>query len=76
MSNNVSYNTWLRESNQDLLTTLVNNMVRLQAQLQVLDSLLQWETTTVPLRVSRVNQAVIHLMTEIHLLVTLNQEDL
>ncbi len=53
---------------------LVNNMVRLQAQLPALDSLLQQVTTMEPSRVSRVNLAVIHLMTEIHLLVTMTQE--
>ncbi len=69
----MSYNSWLRDSNQDLRNILVSNMERLQAQLQVLASLLQQETIMEPSRESRVNQAVIHLMTEIHLLVILTQ---
>jgi len=54
---------------------LVKNMAKLQAVLPVLHSVLELETTTEPLRESRVTLAIIHLIEEIHLLVTLKEAD-
>ncbi len=69
----LSYNNWLREEAVDSKSTLLKNMDRLQAQLPVLESLIsQGEITTA--RFERVSQALIHVMTEIHLLVILTEE--
>ncbi len=71
----MGYNTWLRDTSVKLSSMLKQNTVRLQAQLSVLLSVLELETGTVDShRVYRVNQAMIHLMTEMHLLVTMTRE--
>ncbi len=72
---NLSYNSWLREEVQEQNNTLRKSMDRLQAQLQVLPSVISLEEITSE-RSARVLQAVIHLMTELHLLVTLAEKDL
>ncbi len=72
MQHNVlSFNNWLREENQDLLTMLQTNMDSLQEALQGLRLACQLEITMVPSRVSRVNSAISHLIVEIHLLAIL-----
>jgi len=67
---NISYNSWLREEAQNSSNTLHKNMARLQAQLQVLESVICLEEITSE-RLGRISLAVNHLMTELHLLVTL-----
>ncbi len=68
-----SYNNWLREEADVRNSILRKNTARLQAQLSVLDSvILQEEITSV--RSERVCTAMVHLMTELHLLVTLTEE--
>ncbi len=70
---NISYNRWLRATAEDSRSMLSKNMEQLQAQLSVLDSLMQQaEISTV--RSERVSQALIHAMTEIRLLVILTEE--
>ncbi len=71
MSNNVSYNTWLREQNQQSSSLLLQVMENLQVELQGLESALQSEITMEPLRVSRVIVAMEKLLVEIHLLAIL-----
>ncbi len=76
MQPNFSYNEWLRDTNNKSEQELLKNMVKLQAQLSVVQSVLQEEIGTVASqahRVTRVNLAMIHLMTEIHLLVTMKE---
>ncbi len=70
---NTSYNNWLREEAQSSRHMLSKNMARLQAQLSVLDSVISQEGITT-VRFARVSQAMVHLMTELHLLVTLTEE--
>ncbi len=66
----MSYNNWLREEAVDSRSMLQVNMDNLLAQLRVLESVIsQEEISTV--RSVRVSTALIHAMTEIHLLVTL-----
>ncbi len=65
-----SYNSWLREEAQERNNLLRKNMARLRGQLSVLDSVISLEAITSE-RSARVLQAVNHLMTELHLLVTL-----
>ncbi len=74
LRNVLSYNNWLREQNLSSLSMLAKNTVRLQAQLPVLLSLLEQETTMEPSRALRVNSVMNHLMTELHLLVTMIRE--
>ena len=69
----MSYNSWLREEARSSSNMLRKNMGRLQVQLQVLDSVISLEEITTE-RSARVLQAVNHLMTELHLLVTLTEE--
>ncbi len=70
----MGYNSWLREEAQNSLSLLNKNTARLLAQLSVLQSvLLQEEISSA--RLARVLQAQIHLMTEIHLLVTLKGQE-
>jgi len=69
-SGNTSYNSWLREQAQNSKTMLSKNTARLQAQLSVLDSVILQEEITSE-RFARVSTAMVHLMTELHLLVTL-----
>ncbi len=66
----LSYNSWLREEARDSSSTLRKNMDRLQVQLRVLESVISLEEITSE-RLGRVSTAVNHLMTELHLLVTL-----
>ncbi len=66
----MSYNNWLREEAQNSSIMLRKNMARLQAQLQVLESVISLEEITSE-RSARLLQAVVHLMTELHLLVIL-----
>ncbi len=70
----MSYNGWLRHQKQESLAMLVKNTVRLQAQLPVLHSLLEQGTIMEPSRERRVSSIMSHLMTEMHLLVTLSKE--
>ncbi len=69
-SRSMSYNNWLREEAENSSRLLRKNMVRLQAQLQALESVICLEEITME-RSARLSTAVIHVMTEIHLLVTL-----
>ena len=66
----MSYNSWLRGEAQNSSSLFRKNMDRLQAQLLVLDSLILPEEITSE-RYARVSMAMVHLMTELHLLVTL-----
>ncbi len=66
---NLSYNSWLREEARSSRSLLHKNMARLQAQLSVLDSVISEEEITTE-RFARVSLAMVHLMTELHLLVT------
>jgi len=69
----MGYNSWLREQALESKDTLSKNMDRLLAQLSVLDSVIcQAEISTD--RFVRVSLAMVHLMTEIHLLVTTMEE--
>ncbi len=71
---NLSYNSWLREEAVKSKNMLHKNTVRLQAQLQVLESVIsQAEITTV--KFARVSTAMVHLMTELHLLVISTQKE-
>ncbi len=70
---NTSYNSWLREEAQERNNMLRKNMDRLQVQLSVLGSVISLEEITSE-RSARVLQAVNHLMTELHLLVTLTED--
>ncbi len=69
----MGYNSWLRESAQESRNTFQQNTVRLQAQLSAVLSVLQLEETSTT-RLTRVSLAMIHLMEELHLLVTLTEE--
>ncbi len=73
-SQNISYNSWLREEAQGSRSMLRKNTARLLAQLQVLDSVISQEEITTE-RFGRVSQALIHAMTEIHLLVISTVKD-
>ncbi len=66
----MSYNSWLREEAQERNNMLRKNMGRLLVQLQVLPSVISLEEITLE-RSERVFTAINHLMTELHLLVTL-----
>ncbi len=68
----MSFNTWLRDTAQESRSTLSKNSARLRAQLSVLDSLICQEGISTE-RFARVSLALIHVMTEIHLLVTLTE---
>ncbi len=70
----MSYNNWLREEALDSRTTFEKNTVKLQRVLQVLDSVISQEEIT-SVRFARVSAAMVHLMTEVHLLVTLNLQE-
>ncbi len=72
-SQNISYNNWLREEALNSKSLFHKNMVRLQAQLQVLESVISLEEIST-VRFARVSTAMVHLMTELHLLVTLTEE--
>ncbi len=72
-SQNLSYNSWLREEAQSSSNTFRKNMVKLQAQLSVLESVICLEGITSE-RLGRVSLAMVHLMTEVRLLVTLTLE--
>ncbi len=63
----MGYNSWLREEALESKSTLLKNMVRLQAQLPVVQSVLSQEEISTE-RLTRCSLAVIHLMTELHLL--------
>ena len=65
---NMSYNSWLREEAQNSNNILRQNTDRLLAQLQVLQSVILPEEITTE-RSVRVSLAMVHLMTELHLLV-------
>jgi len=64
----MSYNSWLREEAQNSNNILRQNTDRLLAQLQVLQSVILPEEITTE-RSVRVSLAMVHLMTELHLLV-------
>ncbi len=72
-SQNMSYNNWLRDTASDSRAMLKRNSERLQVQLSALDSLICQEGISTE-RFARVSLALIHVMTEIHLLVTLTEE--
>jgi len=69
----MQYNNWLREEARNSKDTLEKNMVKLQQVLLVLPSVISREETT-SVRFARVSAAISHLITEIHLLVTLTEE--
>jgi len=69
----MGYNNWLREEADAQLNLLLKNTDRLLAQLSVLRSVLLREGISSD-RLTRVSQAEIHLMSEIHLLVILTEE--
>ncbi len=69
---NTSYNSWLREEAKSSRDTLLKNTARLQAQLQVLESVILPEEIIME-RSERVSTAMVHLMTELHLLVTIKE---
>ncbi len=64
---NMSYNSWLREEAQNSNNILKLNTDRLLAQLQVLQSVILPEEITME-RSARVSLAMVHLMSELHLL--------
>ena len=64
----MSYNSWLREEALNSRSLLRKNTARLRAQLLVLDSVISAEEITTE-RFVRVSLAMVHLMTEMHLLV-------
>ncbi len=66
----LSYNNWLRKEAVDSKTTLVKNTGRLLDQLRVLESVISQEGITTE-RFGRVSLAMVHLMIELHLLVTI-----
>ncbi len=70
----MSYNSWLRDTGLESKAMLSKNTARLLVQLSVLQSVLEQETGMADSRVTRVDLAMIHLMTEIHLLVIMTQE--
>ena len=72
-SQNISYSNWLREEALDSKTTLKKNTVKLLRVLQVLDSLICPEEIT-SVKFARVSTAMVHLITEIHLLVISTEE--
>jgi len=69
---NISYNSWLREEAQKQNSMLLKNMDKLRVQLSVLGSVISLEEITSE-RLERLSLAVNHVMTEIHLLVTLQE---
>ncbi len=71
---NISYNNWLRDTAVKQNSLLRKNTARLQAQLSVLDSVILPEEITSE-RLGRVLLAMVHLMTELHLLVTMMEEE-
>ncbi len=71
---NMSYNNWLREEGLNSRDLLKQNTARLLAQLQVLDSVISQEEI-ISVRFGRVSTAMVHLMTEIHLLVISTGQD-
>ncbi len=70
---NMQYNSWLREEAVKQNSMLLKSMAKLQAQLQVLPSVISLEEITSE-RSARVLQAVNHLMTELRLLVILQEK--
>ncbi len=72
-SPNISYNSWLRGEALNSKSTFHKNMARLQAQLSVLDSVISQAEITSE-RYARVSLAMVHLMTELHLLVITTKE--
>ncbi len=70
---NTQYNNWLREQALSSKDTLKKNTVKLQQVLLVLESVIYQEEIT-SVRFARVSAAMIHLITEVHLLVTLTEE--
>ncbi len=70
---NMSYNSWLREKAQNSKNSLKQNTDRLLAQLSVLDSVICQAGITTE-RFARVSLAMVHLMTELHLLVISTEE--
>ncbi len=68
-----SYNNWLREEALGCRSLLTKNTARLREQLLVLDSVICLEQTSIQ-RLERVLAAITHVLTEIHLLVTLTEE--
>ncbi len=69
---NTSFNRWLREEAVSSSSMLRKNMARLRVQLQVLESVISLEEITSE-RLGRISTAVNHLTTELHLLVTLTE---
>jgi len=66
------YNSWLREAANVQLDTLLKNMDKLPDQLSELQSVLLLEEIS-SARLARVSQAMIHMVEEIRLLVTLTE---
>ncbi len=71
---NMSYNSWLREEAQDSKAMFSKNMARLLAQLSALDSVILPAVITSE-RYGRASLAMVHLMTELHLLVTSMEDE-
>ncbi len=69
----MGYNSWLREEADKQQSLLLESMDRLPDQLSELQSVLLLEEIS-SVRSARVLQAMIHLESEIHLLVTLTGE--
>ncbi len=67
----MSYNNWLREQSQEQSNTLQRSTEHLLVELQGLQLALVSGITMEPSRVLRVNQAIVHLEEEIHLLAIL-----
>ncbi len=68
----MAYNNWLREAADKQQDMLLESMDKLPDQLSALQSvLLQGEISSA--RLTRVCRAMIHLVSEIHLLVTLTE---
>jgi len=68
------YNSWLREQALSSRSTLEKNTAKLRLVLQVLESVTSQEGTT-SVRFARISAAMVHLITEIHLLVTLTEQE-
>ncbi len=74
MQSVTGYNNWLRDTAEESKNTLVKNMDRLLVQLPVVLSVLSQEEISTQ-RLARTSLAVIHLMTELHLLVTTRENE-
>ncbi len=74
MQLNSQYNNWLRDMAVNSKKELRLNMAKLQQALLVLESAISQEETTSG-KYARVSIAMVHLLTEVHLLVTLTEAE-